>query len=158
MPLCHAVHEADQCFTTAACAHTATAPPARLPTPCLLACLLQVSAALGAASMLLKADSPALAASWLSHAQQLHSWALEKQGEGRWVDTPTAGDNVLSCTLSLHASGMHWQLCCPTCVIAPALVFALPAGIYSNSLPDYQAVKDAGLVASSRCVAQVLVV
>lgn len=65
-------------------------PPACLPTLCLLACLLQVSAALAAASMLLKAGSPALAASWLSHAQQLHGWALEKQGEGRRVETLTA--------------------------------------------------------------------
>lgn len=44
---------------------------------------LQVSAALAAASMLLKPDKPTLAKSWLTHAQQLHSWALEKQGEGR---------------------------------------------------------------------------
>jgi hypothetical protein len=61
-----------------------------------------VSAALASTFMLLKADSPQLASSWLTKAQQLHSWALEKRG------------------------------------------------IYSDSLPDYQPVKQAGLVASSR--------
>ncbi|KAI7839646.1 hypothetical protein COHA_006645 [Chlorella ohadii] len=69
---------------------------------CFVEALQHVSAALASASMLLKKDSPALASSWLSHAQQLHTWATEKPG------------------------------------------------LFCDSLPSYQPVKQAGLVPSSR--------
>lgn len=123
---------------------------------------LQVSAALASASMLLKKDSPALASSWLTHAQQLHSWATEKPGK-MWLGAikcrqhgqGNAGGWGQVCMPSVCPLVHCLRLCSAACIGHLAFLHAhapllLPAGLFCDSLPSYQPVKQAGLVPSSR--------